>query len=400
VTTNPAHHDIRTLIRAAEGSDRELADAAAAVGPARTAELLAGELAARADLHQVAGLDDAPILVRLELRHDGDVVLHHVRAAKVTEHAAGPGDNPHATITMALTDLLRSVFGPWRGENGHNVRIHWHDLEAPDRLGAAMHVFPVVQRLVRGLTERAADLAELSIRNGSDKWGLHYYTAHYERHFAPLRDQPLSVLELGIGGFGNPASGGGSLRMWKRYFPRAVLYGVDLFDKAAIREPRIHTVQGDLSDPAFLASLGAEHGPFDIVIDDGSHASPDVITAFGALFPHVRTGGLYVIEDLQTSYWPGYGGSSADPADPRTSMGLLKQLLDGLNHEEREPGTHTPALTDTTITGMHFYPSLAVLEKGVNAEGPSPSWIPRTLMTHEEMTAVDWGEGLAGDAAN
>ncbi|MFI6209903.1 class I SAM-dependent methyltransferase [Streptomyces sp. NPDC051041] len=130
------------------------------------------------------------------------------------------------------------------------------------------------------------------------------------------------MLELGIGGFGDPALGGGSLRMWKRFFPRAVLYGVDLFDKTPLREQRIHTIQGDLPDAAFLTSLGDELGPFDMVIDDGSHNNTDVITAFWTLFPYVRNGGMYIVEDLQTSYWPGYGGSSSRARRPGDQHGV------------------------------------------------------------------------------
>jgi hypothetical protein len=398
MTIHPAHQAIRTLILSAEGSDEQIGAAIDEVGPARAAGLLAAELIFRADLHEIRGLSASPITVRLDLRFAGATVHHHIRAAKVPEHFPGPGEEPHATVEAALPDLLRSVLGPWRGHSGQNLRIRWHDIEAPERLGTAMHVFPVVQRLIRGTADETADLAELSLHNGSDKWGIHYYTPHYMRHFGPLRDHPLTILELGIGGFGNPASGGGSLRMWKRFFPRAVLYGVDIFDKTAIREPRIHTIQGDLSEKGFLKSVGDGLGPFDIVIDDGSHNNPDVIVAFQNLFPYVRSGGLYVVEDLQTSYWPGYGGSSERLDDPGTSMGFLKRLLDGLNHEEQEPPeSATPGYTDLTITGAHFYRSLAIFEKGVNAEGASPSWIPRTLMSYDEMTAADWGEGLTSD---
>lgn len=394
MATTPVHEEIWKLILSAEGPDDRLVAAIEEAGPERTADLLASELIFRADLHEIGGLPTAPITVQLELEHQGGLVFHHVRAGGKQEHFPGTCGTPHATIRMALSDLLRSVLGPWRGPHSQNLRIDWHDIEEPARLGASMHVFPVVQRLLRGTAEESVDLAELSLRNGSDKWGIHFYTPHYTRHFTPLKDQPLKILELGIGGFGNPASGGGSLRMWKRFFPRSVCYGVDIFDKTPLREPRIHTIQGDMSDAAFLAGVGREFGPFDIVIDDGSHNNSDVIVAFGALFPFVRGGGRYVVEDLQTSYWPGYGGSSPHADDPATSMGFLKRLLDGLHHAER--GLHPSAVTatDLTLTGAHIYRSLAILDKGVNREGPSPSWIPRQLMTYEQMSAADWGEGL------
>ncbi len=179
--------------------------------------------------------------------------------------------------------------------------------------------------------------------------------------------------------------------MWKRFFRRGLVYGVDVYDKTALREQRIHTVQGDQADPAFLTALAERIGPIDIVIDDGSHYCPDVIAAFGALFPHVVPGGLYVIEDLQTSYWPGYGGSSERLSDPTTSMGFLKQLLDGLNHEEHEPPTaHRPSGTDRTLAGAHFYHNLAILDKGRNEEGTVPAWIPRRQLSAEEIAGAQW----------
>ncbi|MFJ4873435.1 hypothetical protein [Streptomyces sp. NPDC088757] len=401
MTIQRAHEEILKLILAAEGGSEQIDAAVREVGPERTAHLVVDELVNRADLHEIAGPGAAPVDIQFVLAFGGGTVEHVVRAGKSTEHEAGRAAQPHATVESELAELVRTVLGPWRTPEAQTLRIVWHDLEDTERLGGTMHVFPVVKRLVRGTTDRHEDLGELSLRQGSDKWGLHFYTPHYDRHFGPLRDRPLKILELGIGGYGNPASGGGSLRMWKRFFPRSVIYGVDVFDKSPLREQRIHTVEGDLSDAGFLESLGRDLGPFDIVIDDASHGNEDLIAAFKALFPYVRPGGLFAAEDLQTSYWPGYGGSSRELSSATTSMGFLKTLLDGLNHEEREhPEGHRPSQTDLTLTGAHFYPSLAVFEKGVNAEGASASWIPRQKMSYEEMSAVDWGEGLTADHAD
>jgi hypothetical protein len=74
-------------------------------------------------------------------------------------------------------------------------------------------------------------------------------------------------------------------------------------------------------DESFLGKVLEETGPLDIIIDDGSHINRDVLTSFHYLFPGLRTGGFYVIEDLQTAYWPGYGGSSDDLGGACTSMG-------------------------------------------------------------------------------
>src|SRR5207248_1611615 len=83
-----------------------------------------------------------------------------------------------------------------------------------------------------------------------DKWGgLHWYTPHYDHHFGPLREAPVRLLEIGIGGYDVPEAGGGSLRMWQRYFRRGLIHGLDIFEKR-LNEPRIRTVRGDQNDPA------------------------------------------------------------------------------------------------------------------------------------------------------
>src|SRR5215212_10226190 len=78
-------------------------------------------------------------------------------------------------------------------------------------------------RLTGRATNRysSMSLTELAQEFGSDKWGVHHYTPHYERHFTHLRDREMVVLELGIGGYARERQGGASLRMWKWFFPRA-----------------------------------------------------------------------------------------------------------------------------------------------------------------------------------
>jgi hypothetical protein len=82
--------------------------------------------------------------------------------------------------------------------------------------------------------------------------------------------------------------------------------------------------------------LAAAEGPFDVVIDDGSHVSAHQITSFYFLFNHLRAGGFYVIEDIQTSFWPGRfeGAHISDPALARTFFGEMLELAKYINHAE------------------------------------------------------------------
>jgi hypothetical protein len=103
----------------------------------------------------------------------------------------------------------------------------------------------------------AESLTQLATRFGTDKWGVHYYTPHYEQHFAPLRHLPINVLEIGIGGYEDPAKGGESLRMWEAFFPNARIYGIDLHDKQAHDGGRIRTFRGSQTDKR-VSRLGQE----------------------------------------------------------------------------------------------------------------------------------------------
>lgn len=222
-------------------------------------------------------------------------------------------------------------------------------------------IFGLLIRMVYG-----HNLNRLASLFGTDKWGRHSYTRYYQNHFESLRRKRLNILEIGVGGDDNPRCGGGSLRMWKAYFPNSHVYGIDIHDKAYHNEPRIETFQGSQSDEAFLRYVASQIGRIDIVIDDGSHISQHVITSFKILFPLLSDNGVYVIEDTQTSYWVKYGGDSCNLNNPITSMGFLKSLIDGLNCEEYEIENYMPSYFDQYIVAMHFYHNLVFIQKGFN----------------------------------
>ena len=226
------------------------------------------------------------------------------------------------------------------------------------------------------------DLPKLATIFGCDKWNRHWYAQHYDRHFRRLRLQPLKILEVGIGGYVDPNDGGRSLRMWKAYFPHSRIYGVDIYDKRGHEEPRIKTFQGRQEDEAFMKRVVEEMGGVDIAIDDGSHVNAHAIAAFQILFPLLSDRGIYVVEDTQTSYWPGFGGRSDDLNDPATIMGYFKGLLDRLNHAELLRPGYEPSYFDRHIVAMHFYHNLIFIEKGDNTEGSD------TLTNN--ATSSDW----------
>ncbi len=215
------------------------------------------------------------------------------------------------------------------------------------------------------MTETAIDLA---VRHGTDKWGSHWYARHYDTHFARLRHLPIRLLEIGVGGDEDPKAGGASLRMWRDYFPSGQIFGIDIWDKRPHDEARITTFQGGQDDRGFLRRVCEAAGPFNIVIDDGSHHNRHVLASFEALFPQVKPGGLYAIEDAQTSYWRPFGGGSRNVTNPKTTLGFAKGLVESLNFRELDRPGYRPSLYDRNVVGLHFYHNLVVIDKDENTE--------------------------------
>jgi hypothetical protein len=210
-----------------------------------------------------------------------------------------------------------------------------------------------------------SNLKLLAVLYGTDKWTLHNYLEPYTVHFGPLRKRRLNLLEIGIGGFDDPQLGGESLRMWRTYFPRSRIFGIDIADKSLHDEKRIKTFRGSQDDESFLASVLEQTGPLDIIIDDGSHVCKHVIKSFEFLFPRMKEPGIYVVEDTQTSYWEkGYGGSSSELNRPDTTGGYFKSLVDGLNYKERSD--HEPTYFDQHISEISFYHNMIFIKKRPN----------------------------------
>lgn len=237
------------------------------------------------------------------------------------------------------------------------------------------------------VTEHSDPLSQLAIQYGTDKAADHWFTPHYHRRFESLRDVPIRLLEIGVGGYADPTAGGESLRMWRDYFtnPDAKIVGIDIYEKdLGIDGVDVRTV--DATNPGQLRELGEEFGPFDIVIDDGSHIPNDVMQAWIVLWDHLTTPGWYAIEDLQTSYWPAYQGSSQRTGD--TVIGFLQGLIDRIHYAEFDIPGYTPNRFDLTVVGLEIARNIAFIRKGDNTR-PS-EWMPQHphgLVWDDEKTA-------------
>lgn len=199
---------------------------------------------------------------------------------------------------------------------------------------------------------------------GTDKF-QHGYLSHYRSHLGADRFRRMVVYEIGVGGYDDPSTGG-SLAMWRDYFNRSVIVGLDISAKRINFGPRVFFEQADQNSPADLQRVVDRYGMPDVVIDDGSHIGQHIHTSFEVLWPQLRDGGTYVIEDLSTSYYPEFGGH--DPAPPTSGIGLIQSLLADVEardptFEMRPDWGKKPTPAHRGIAAVHMYPGIAFVQK-------------------------------------
>lgn len=216
-------------------------------------------------------------------------------------------------------------------------------------------------------------LDKLAVKYGTDKQSsMHGYTNYYKFYFDPIRQNVKKVLEFGV-------LSGASLRMWRDYFPNAVIHGIDINSKCIRQQSeRIKITIGNLNDPAFVASFIAQNGDdFDIMVDDASHINKEQIGTFNMFFPHLKSKGIYVIEDTNTSYYKEYGGGykRADSTIEFFKERIDDVLLKGCRLYGRRVNTYAGRnfllplkIRDYTeyeksMESIHFYSGLIIILK-------------------------------------
>lgn len=150
-------------------------------------------------------------------------------------------------------------------------------------------------------TENAKTLCEIAQANGTDKVAVDHvfagrnYAERYDEICNPFRFKPVRVLEIGV-------LHGASLRSWCDYFPRGDIHGIDIDEnvRRAVVHPRVTIHIGSQADSKFLNRRVS--GPFDFIVDDGSHITDHILASFRTLFPRVVPGGWYCIEDLRNTH--------------------------------------------------------------------------------------------------
>ena len=165
------------------------------------------------------------------------------------------------------------------------------------------------------------EMTALADKYGTDKGsGGNLYSEVYEYFFAPIKQTARKVFEIGI-------DKGASIEMWRDYFPKATIYGIDIIDESRFNSGRIKTFIADQANRGDLQRFVHTYGSdFDIILDDGGHSMRQQQVSLGALFKHVRSGGYYVIEDLGTSLFE-KGSYEIDPDGKNTTLDMVLSYI-------------------------------------------------------------------------
>jgi hypothetical protein len=226
----------------------------------------------------------------------------------------------------------------------------------------------------------APSLDEIGLETGTDKASSHHgYLDFYDRFFEKLRGRPVRILEIGV-------LQGASVKMWETYFPYGLVIGADINpDVVRFESKRIKIEIIDQSNIQNLIDLGVKHGPFDVIVEDGSHLWEHQITSLRTLFPFLKDKGFYIVEDLQTNFGDmikNYRGVSTI-----SCVDYLKQLVDlrvataqADIAKEEDPFLRTYG---RSVGFVAFYKHACLIEKRLESKATPPQ------INKEPLTEID-----------
>lgn len=164
-------------------------------------------------------------------------------------------------------------------------------------------------------------LTEIGILYNTDKAVFHHFTEIYEEYFKPLRYNTLNILEIGI-------DNGYSIFMLREYFPNAQIYAIDCLDKTHLQGERFTFSVGDQADRNYMKNIFSNI-QFDIIIDDGGHGMEQQQVTLEEALPKLKSGGIYILEDLHTSYEYNY----TEDKNNNTTLNLLENIHNYTNND-------------------------------------------------------------------
>ena len=178
----------------------------------------------------------------------------------------------------------------------------------------------------------------------------------YSNYFKDYKDKPINILEIGV-------DKGDSLKIWRKYFTKANICGIDITN-INFKIEGVEILKADQSNTKSLKEICDKYKNFDIIIDDGGHFCKQIIVSLNFLFDYLSNNGLYIVEDLQTSYFPRFGGSRYNLAKKDTSMNYLKSIADSINYEHFDKPFYRKSKFDGLVKFIHFYQNIAIIKKG------------------------------------
>jgi len=210
------------------------------------------------------------------------------------------------------------------------------------------------------------ELNRLAFKHGTDKgdtdhspdsgwtgW-IHNYCDFYQAMLEPIRLSARRVMEIGVWH-------GASLKMWRDYFPEATVYGVDNWSQVPEAEKpkdlgdRIVVREANQANRVDLERVAAEDGPFDLIVDDGSHVMEHQQVSLGCLFPHVRPGGYYILEDLHTSFLTGHPDFGLESDGSNSTAKMIEALSDGKPAESKYMTSEELAYLNANVESCWMY---------------------------------------------
>lgn len=268
----------------------------------------------RAVQWQQKAVELAPNDYRLRLQNSLDLFTRQHKALRTDDGLATPPGLLFSKAPKGKNTVDRKATAPATTDREGTADKSSQSLKQPSNSTSVLSQLNVLHEFERldltGPTQPTV-LCEIVSSNGSDKAGpFHNYTIFYERLFSKFRDEKLEIFELGIGtnkvgapsSMGPTGKPGASLRAWRAYFKSASIYGADVDGDILFVEDRIQTFWVDQTNADTIRALWRqlEDNSFDIMIDDGLHEAGANISFFLESFHKLKSGGVYVVEDVRS----------------------------------------------------------------------------------------------------
>jgi hypothetical protein len=181
-----------------------------------------------------------------------------------------------------------------------------------------------------------SSLTELAMTYGTAKHGQGFMPI-YEYYFAPFKNEPITLVEIGV-------HEGASLRMWRDWFPKGGIIGIEKHIVAEAPQG-CRVIEGDASERSTWKDIPA----VDIVVDDGSHFVIEQLKAFDIGFPRLSSGGWWVVEDLFALYDHKWNGQ-----DPYTILDRMHDQAGAMMRGEGLISEYHIHVTGRSTDGILF----------------------------------------------